>query len=176
MVTSTAPPDPPKLKLASISPDGIEITWQFPQQFGDALVSGFQLIKDGKCFGNIIPFDVNTYTITGVEVGETVNLQMISLTNHPIAKYTPLHDHPNYTMDQPQREDLLNGNSQLKFKPNRLRGAVIHNDYPACKPGPILCVQYTGLVKPAVRVWNEKVTGYSAMVFFQTSKCAFLAI
>lgn len=39
MVTSTAPPDPPKLKLASISPEGIEITWQFPQQYGDAVVS-----------------------------------------------------------------------------------------------------------------------------------------
>ena len=129
------------------------------------------MIKDGKCFGNLIPHDVNTYTVTGVEIGETVNLQMISLTNHPVAKYTPLHDHPNYTMDQPQREDLINGNQPIKnrLKPNRLRGSVLNTDYPACKPGPILCVQYTGIVKPATRVWSEKVTGYSAIVFFQTS-------
>ena len=114
--------------------------------------------------------------MTGVEIGETVNLQMISLTNHPVAKYTALHDHPNYTMDQPQREDLINGSQQAKnkLKPNRLRGSVLNSDYPACKPGPILCVQYTGIVKPATRVWSEKITGYSAIVFFQTSSFCLL--
>lgn len=35
-VTPTSLPGPARLKLAAISPDGIDITWAFPQQYGDA--------------------------------------------------------------------------------------------------------------------------------------------
>jgi len=35
-VTPTSLPGPTRLKLASISPDGIDISWAFPQQYGDA--------------------------------------------------------------------------------------------------------------------------------------------
>jgi hypothetical protein len=34
-----APPDPPFLRIVSMSPDGIELTWDFPQEYGDAYVS-----------------------------------------------------------------------------------------------------------------------------------------
>ena len=38
-VSPTAPPHPTRLRIASIHPDGIDVTWPFPQQFGDATVS-----------------------------------------------------------------------------------------------------------------------------------------
>lgn len=163
-VTPSAPPDPVRLRVAAICSDGIELTWQYPQQYGDAVVSGFQLLRNGRCHGDIIPHDCTIYKVTDVEIGDTVNLQMISLTNHPVGKYTALHAHPNFTMDQPQREELLNGPG---FRSKGTMG--IHPDYPACRPGPVLTVKYTGIAKPAVRVWTEKVTGYSALVIFQTS-------
>ena len=174
MVTPSAPPDPPRLRLAALSSDGIEITWQFPQQYGDAIVSGFQLVRNGRCYGNIIPPDVSMFKLSEIELGETVNLQMISLTNHPVGKYTALHDHPNFSMDQPQREFLMNGNDDFEQRAEKYKKKFgLHPDYPGCKAGPILAVQYTGLVKPAVKVWSEKVTGYSAMVIYQTSKRKF---
>lgn len=176
LASPAAPPDPVRLRVAAISTDGIEITWQFPQQYGDAVVSGFQLVKNGRLFGDIIPYDVNSLKLTDVEIGDTVNLQMISLTNHPVGKYTALHNHPNYTMDQPQREQLMNGPpsssgvNESSSKSSKKSHQIVHPDYPACRVGPVLAIKYTGLVKPAVRVWTEKVTGYSALVFYQTSK------
>lgn len=157
-VTPTAPPDAVSLRLTSLSTDGIEVSWSFPQQYGDALLSGFQLVRNGKCHGNIIPPDVSSVKISDIELGETINLQMISLTNHPVGKYTSLQQAPGYSMDQPQRENLLNHVS-TKF---------IHSEYPACKIGPVLTVKYSNLVKPVVKIWTEKVTGFSAIVAFQT--------
>lgn len=168
-VTPTAPPDPVRLKLASISPEGIDVSWLFPQQYGDAVVSGFQLVKNGRLYGNIIPHDAVSFKITDAELGDVLNLQMISLTNHPVGKYTALHNHPNYIMEQPQREELLNGPTLDPTQPPK-RNSTIHPDYPACKIGPVLSIKYTHLVKPAVKIWTEKVTGYSAMLVYQTSK------
>ena len=174
--TPTAPPSPVPLRLASINTDGIEVTWSFPQQYGDATVSGYQLVRDGRIYGEIIPADVNLYTLNDIAIGDTVRLQIISLTNHPVGKYTPLHEHPNYTMDQPQRELITNGvPNESRMLPKK-RNTDINFDYPACKPGPELVVNYTSLVKPAVRVWTEKVTGYSAMVIYQTSNLLFFII
>ncbi len=134
------------------------------------IIQGFQLVRNGKLYGKIIGPDVTTYKINDIELGEKTDLQIIALTNHPIGKYTALHNHPNYTMDQPQREILLNGNLNENQQTHTKRMSDIHPDYPACKPGPVLGVVYTGLVKPAVKVWAEKVSGFSAMIVFQTSK------
>jgi hypothetical protein len=38
-VSPTAPPEPVPLRLASINSEGIEVSWPFPQQYGDAIVS-----------------------------------------------------------------------------------------------------------------------------------------
>lgn len=124
------------------------------------------MVRNGKIYGEIIPPDVNYYKITDIEIGEIVDLQIISLTNHPVGKYTALHTHPNYTMDQSQREEITNGPLDNKKSKSR---TDTHPDYPACKPGPPLRVKYTGLVKPPLRVWSEKVTGYSAIIYYQTS-------
>jgi hypothetical protein len=38
-VTPTAPPLSPPLRLESIHPDGIDVTWIAPQQYGEAAIS-----------------------------------------------------------------------------------------------------------------------------------------
>ncbi len=38
-VTPTAPPLSPPLRLESIHPDGIDVTWITPQQYGEATIS-----------------------------------------------------------------------------------------------------------------------------------------
>jgi hypothetical protein len=127
------------------------------------------MVRDGRLYGEIITPDVTLYKLNDIQIGDTVQLQLISLTNHPVGKYTPLHEHPNYTMDQPQREMITNGVTTA----SKRRNTDINFDYPACKAGPVLTVNYTGLVKPAVRVWTEKVTGYTAMLIYQTSSLFF---
>ena len=130
------------------------------------------MIKNGKCYGNLIPSEVNTFRISDVDIGETITLQIICLTNHPVGKYTALHNHPDYTMDQPQREYISNGNEDEPSTKSNSQNKLtdINLSYPACKPGPPLSVKFTCLVKPAVRVWTERITGYTATLFFQTSK------
>jgi hypothetical protein len=121
---------------------------------------------------------MNSSRVSDLQLGETVTIQIIALTNHPVGKYSPIQQHPNYTMDYPQREELLNELNTLppaSFDSNNRslplkKASTFNRYYPACKPGPPLTVKYTGLVKPTVKVWTERVTGYSAMIVFQTSR------
>ncbi len=127
------------------------------------------MIRNGRCYGNIIPSEVSTFRICDIDIGETVTMQIICLTNHPVGKYTALHNHPDYTMDQPQREFVSNCEDISKTGGiNKITD--INHSYPACKPGPALSVKFTSIVKPAIKVWTERITGYTATVFFQTSK------
>jgi hypothetical protein len=71
-------------------------------------------------------------------------------------------------MDQPQREFITNGNEDAQDSQKSLSNML--QSYPGCLPGPALSVKFTGFVKPATKVWTERVTGYSAMVIFETSK------
>ena len=88
--------------------------------------------------------DVNTYRFSDVELGETLSLQIISLTNHPVGKYSALQNHPDYTMDQPQREFITNGqNMQTSSKKSV---SNVHPDYPGCLPGTALSVTFTGMI------------------------------
>ena len=172
-VTPTAPPSAVRLRLASVHQDGFDITWCFPQQFGDATVSGYQLLKDGKLYRNIIDPDVSNYRVDDVEIGQTVTFQMISLTNNPVGKYTALQEHPNYTMDQPQREFITNNLEEQQAhveQPNLMqinKLLTIQQKYPACKPGPALTFKYTGLVKTVTSISTEKFNGFSALINFQ---------
>ena len=106
-------------------------------------------MKDGGCYGNIIAPRETTTLVGDCEVGETVRLQMISLTNHPCGKYVPYQDSMRLTKEQFEKDE------------------VVHLDYPACKPGPMLIVQFTNLVKPATKIWSENVTAHSAMIIYQ---------
>jgi hypothetical protein len=107
------------------------------------------MVKNGKLSGPIIPPETSLYKFNNVEIGETLDLQLISLTNHPIAKYTEMHNNPALIREEAKK--------------------IIHPDYPNCKVGPILTIKYNELVKPAIKIWTEKVTGYSAMVAYKTS-------
>jgi hypothetical protein len=151
-LTAAAPPEGVRLKLVAIASDGIDLSWPYPQQYGDAGLSGFQLVKNGRICGAIIPPETTLFKFTNIEVGETVDLQLISLTDHPVGKFSDTHCGPSYG----QHEGDVR--------------KIVHPDYPACNVGPVLTLKYTTLVKPAVKIWTEKVTGYSAMVAFKTSK------
>lgn len=145
--------------MASISNEGVELSWSFPQIYGDAELSGFQLVKNGRCHGYIMPSDQSSIKLTDMDIGETAEFQLISLTNHPVGKYTSIEKH--CAMEQQQRQDLFN---------KRENGPFVRSDYPACNISSVLTVKYTNLVKPVVKIWTEKVTGFSAIVAFQTSK------
>ena len=155
-LTPAAPPEAVAIRLAAIAADGLDLTWPFPQQYGDANVSGFQLIKNGKLCGALIPPETTMYKLTNLEIGETCDLQLISLTDHPVGKYSELNGYnPNYSTAEADSGEVRK---------------VVHPDYPACRVGPVLTLKYTHLAKPVVKIWTEKVTGYSAMVAFKTSK------
>ena len=63
---------------------GIDITWEVPQQYGDAVLSGYQLFKNGSLYGSTIPPGVTSMNIRDVTLGEDVKLQIIALTEHPV--------------------------------------------------------------------------------------------
>jgi hypothetical protein len=151
-LTAAAPPEAVRLKLVAVASDGIDLTWPYPQQYGDACLSGFQLVKNGRLSGAIIPPDTTLFKLTSIEVGETVDLQLISLTDHPVGRF-----------QDPNCGQCYGGVEADTRK-------IVHPEFPACNIGPVLTLKYTNLVKPAVKVWTEKVTGYSAMIAFKTSK------
>ena len=99
-----------------------------------------------------------TTLVGDCEIGETIRLQMISLTNHPCGKYVPYQDDAKLAREKFEKEE------------------VYHLDYPACKPGPMLTVQFTHLVKPAVKIWSENVTAHSAMIIYQIGKLIYSII
>ncbi len=69
-------------------------------------------------------------------------------------------------MDQPQREFICNGDETGLASKSM---SNIHQYYPGCLPGAALSVKFTGLVKPVSKLWTERITGYSAMVIYETS-------
>ena len=99
-VNPAAPPGPVRVKLAAIHLGGIDVTWNFPEQYGDATCSGYQLVMNSKCFGEILSPETLNYRISDIEFGDLLNIQIICLTNHPVGKYSALQNHPDYTMDQ----------------------------------------------------------------------------
>ena len=122
-------------------------------------------MRNGKLYGGVIPPDVNVLRVRDMELGEVSELKIIALTNHPVGKYAALHNHPSHLMDTPWHEAEPSYDKPVRPKKKH----EVNQTYPACLPGPPLSVKYTGLVKPAIKVWTEKITGYSCMVIFQTS-------
>ena len=49
-----------------------------------AHTQGYQMMKDGKLYGSIIPADVHSLRIKDVNLGETIKLQLLALTDHPV--------------------------------------------------------------------------------------------
>ncbi|XP_059161356.1 uncharacterized protein LOC131944640 isoform X2 [Physella acuta] len=164
-VMAPAAPKSPKLRLEGLHPEGIDVTWVVPQQCGDAYISGYQMLKNGKLYGSIIPPDVNSLRIRDVTLGEKIELQLIALTEHPVGKSDRKSE-----MDK----DSGRGSSQQDEKTTDIFNG---DHYSGCKPGPKLVVHYTGLVSAPVEVWCEKATGHSLLIVWKKtsdSKAHFL--
>ncbi|XP_025107507.1 uncharacterized protein LOC112572161 isoform X5 [Pomacea canaliculata] len=161
-VMAPAAPKSPKLRLEGLHPNGIDVTWQTPQQSGDAHISGYQMLRNGKLYGSIIPPDVNSLRIRDVSLGEKITLQLIALTEHPVGK-------GDYrTASGSVIGDKDSGISGSITQPDERPTDVFAGDrYSGCKPGPKLIVHYTGLVCPPSEVWCEQVTGHSALIVWK---------
>ncbi|XP_052779768.1 uncharacterized protein LOC128217013 isoform X4 [Mya arenaria] len=146
-VMAPAAPKSPKLRLEGLTPEGIDVTWQVPQQHGDATISGYQMLKNGKLYGSIIPSEVNSLRIRDISLGEKVSLQLIALTDHPVGKVDGQKGGMEKTGEQGEHTDVFLGER-----------------YAGCRPGAKLVVHYTGLVCPPSQVWCERVTGHSALI------------
>ena len=46
------------------------------------------MLKNGSLYGSIIPLDVHSMRIKGLTLGETINLQLVALTDHPVGRGT----------------------------------------------------------------------------------------
>jgi len=44
-------------------------------------VQGFQLLKNGKPYGSVIPSDVHSLAVRGLKLGDKVELQLVTLTS-----------------------------------------------------------------------------------------------
>ncbi|KAL3853216.1 hypothetical protein ACJMK2_016773 [Sinanodonta woodiana] len=85
-VMAPAAPKSPKLRLEGLHPEGIDVTWAHPQQHGDAAISGYQMLRDGKVYGGIVPPDVNFFRIRDIYLGDKIKLQLMALTEHPVGR------------------------------------------------------------------------------------------
>ncbi|XP_046358181.2 uncharacterized protein LOC124136325 [Haliotis rufescens] len=182
-VMAPAAPKSPKLRLEGLHPDGIDCTWQVPQQFGDASISGYQMLKNGKLYGSIIPPDVNSLRIRDMMLGEKVQLQLIALTEHPVGKDTrkSLDGDSGIEGGLSQPDERITATAPEPHKlifhahddptadlPASVKDVFTGDRYSGCKPGPKLVVHYTGLVQPPREVWCEQVTGHSALIVWNT--------
>ncbi|XP_067685414.1 uncharacterized protein [Haliotis asinina] len=182
-VMAPAAPKSPKLRLEGLHPDGIDCTWQVPQQFGDASISGYQMLKNGKLYGSIIPPDVNSLRIRDMMLGEKVELKLIALTEHPVGKDTRKcldgdsgiegglsqpDERITATTSEPHKLIFHAHDDPTADLPSSVKDVFIGDRYSGCAPGPELVVHYTGLVQPPREVWCEQVTGHSALIVWNT--------
>ncbi|CAD5112727.1 DgyrCDS1945 [Dimorphilus gyrociliatus] len=157
-VTCSAPPESPTLHIMSMDVDGIDVGWEMPQQYGDAAVSGFQMIKDDRFYGEIMPSDVYSMRIQeGIHLGDRITLQILALTDHPVGRETDA---------APSSQDAI---SSIPENDIGLLELYIGGRYKACKLGPKLTIWYTGLVSPPIKVHAENVTGHSAVIAWKIS-------
>jgi len=49
-------------------------------------VQGYQLLKDGKLYGSIMPPEVHSLRIKDITLGDRVMLQILALTDHPVGR------------------------------------------------------------------------------------------
>ncbi|XP_076447663.1 uncharacterized protein LOC143284653 isoform X3 [Babylonia areolata] len=190
-VMAPAAPKSPKLRLEGLHPDGIDVTWQTPQQSGDAHISGYQMLKNGKLYGSIIPSDVNSLRIRDVSLGEKLTLQLIALTEHPVGKGetrggndkdsgisgSTAHPDDRSAVTSPtgmgkdsQKVVTFTRHVHINDTPNSELDVFAGERYSGCKPGPKLVVHYTGLVCPPAEVWCERANGHSALIVWSRAE------
>lgn len=126
-------------------------------------MKGYQLVINGKIQNKVISTDSLRTTISDIKLGDTVNLQIMALTNHPCGQFSLNENHPNYNLEYALMHDSIDDIKEMNYiyKDNR---------YSACKPGPSLVVRYTNLVLPVANISIEKITGHSVVLIWQISK------
>ena len=109
------------------------------------------MMKNGKLYGSIIPADVHSLRIKGVTLGETIELQILALTDHPVGRGD----------NQAGKADTAIEHNDTGKGPSEI---FLGDRYAACAPGPKLTLLYSGLVQPPSKVWCEQITGHSALI------------
>ena len=49
-------------------------------------LQGYQMLKNGKLYGSIIPPEVSSLRVRDVTLGDKIELQLIALTEHPVGR------------------------------------------------------------------------------------------
>ena len=49
-------------------------------------LQGYQMMKNSKLYGSIIPADVHSLRVQNLSLGERVELQILALTGHPVGR------------------------------------------------------------------------------------------
>ena len=138
-----APPLSPRLRVENMSILGIDLAWDPPSQQSLVPVTGFQVIKNNKVYGTSLPSECGSIRIREVTLGETVELQLISLTDHPVG---------GGSITSARRSDSGVYSNHAEH---------VNVEKPA---GSKIIVQFTRLIMPPARVWMEKINGRNAVV------------
>ncbi|XP_033744669.1 uncharacterized protein LOC117330483 isoform X1 [Pecten maximus] len=174
-------PHSPNLYLESMTTKGIEVTWMTPQQLGDVKLSGYRMMKNGHLYGGLIPPYINSWTISDTTLGESVTLQLIALTEHPIGKIEAEIAQRQRTEQDKKMETAeltMSRSALIKYSkdlptqgwpkmPQSARDPFeehMGDRYAGCRPGRKLKVVFSGLVQPPTDVRIHQVTGHSALI------------
>ncbi|CAF1293197.1 unnamed protein product [Rotaria sordida] len=128
------PPKGTPPRIERMYPNGIDIVWDAPIEFGNVKVTGYQILKNGRAIGPSIPIDKRRTSIHDLEVGNRYSLQVVPLTNQSGG-----------TLFQTGEE----------YDPER------HIYF---LPGPKLDVDFIDLVQSPSKFWIENISGHSAVV------------
>ncbi|XP_036357779.1 uncharacterized protein LOC115211041 isoform X2 [Octopus sinensis] len=143
----------PKLYLESMTPDGIDVAWEVPEQ-KSVVITGYQMFKNRLLYGSVIPPEINSLRIRDLTLGNEITLQLVALTKPP----------PNEDLSM---QDV---NEEASEKINKEKKDSAENLNYFCEPGEKLNLHYTGLVQCPTKVWCEKVTGHSALIVWNKNE------
>ena len=103
-------------------------------------------------------------TLKNIRLGDTVNLQIMALTNHPCGQFSMDQYHPNYNHEFAVFTESVSSNKK------EFTSVIKNSRYSACKPGPSLIVSYSNLVYRPIDIKVEKITGHSSILSWEIGK------
>ncbi|XP_075241058.1 uncharacterized protein LOC142336253 isoform X3 [Convolutriloba macropyga] len=170
--TPCAPPIPGTLTAKCFYQGGFQMQWEDPQEFGDAHVSGYQLIKDGQPYGPVLSSSARVGCIDEAVPGSFYRIQLVALCEHQICRK------PFIIQGFTSTQYFMKVNSSAKLETaeqRKLQGLVAETKkiqqqtkpiagYEGCLPGYSVVVPYRGLVHPPQNIKIVDVKGSSAVV------------
>ncbi|CAF1524841.1 unnamed protein product [Rotaria sp. Silwood1] len=133
------PPKGTPPRIERMYPNGIDIVWDAPIEFGNVKVTGYQILKNDRAIGPSISLDKRRVSIHDLEVGNQYLLQVVPLTN---------------------QSGSIPFQTGEEYDPER---------HIYCLPGPKLDVDFTDLVQSPSKFWIENISGHSAVVCWSAS-------